>query len=432
MAGAEGVAAVRAPMAMLVSHPVPHIPTAPRHPFDPAAKDGGEFTSPPPPRIYIVGTGNIGCFVAHGLRSIHPRRPITLLMHRRNTAREFEENGSIIVVQHNRLAVSRKGFDVELNSMAIENLLPYSKTPPSSVSTPGDKIEHLIVTTKGHQVRAALEPLVPRLTPNATIAFIQNGMGIIDEVNSTYFSKPESRPNYIVGIATHGVASPKVPGFRPFTVEVNGIGTLKLGVIPSPKHQQLKEKDKKTPDMPPTTAYLLNSLLSCHDLVATMVSEQELLSTQLEKLAINAIINPLTAIFNCPNGALLNNWPATRTMKLLLWEVSQVVCALPELKHLPNRDLRFSAENLYKAVVRVARATAGNSSSMLQDIRKGIETEVDYINGYVVKKGLELGVPCSMNHLVQTMVKTKERMAKLERERELPIEGVERTEAGHR
>ncbi|KAF8464087.1 hypothetical protein BDZ91DRAFT_776843 [Kalaharituber pfeilii] len=238
------------------------------------------------------------------------------------------------------------------------------------------------------------EPLVPRLTPNATIAFIQNGMGTIDEIISTYFSKPESRQNPTM--ATHGVASLKVPGFRPFTVEVNGIGTLKLGVIPSPKHQQLKEKDKKIPDMPPTTAYLLSSLLSCHDLVATKISEQDLLSTQLEKR--NAIINPLTAILNCPNA----------------------------------RDLWFSAENLYKAVVRVARVTAGNSSSILQDIRKGIETEVDYINGYVVKKGLEFGVPCGMNHLVQTMVKSKESMAKLERERELPIEGVERTEAGHR
>ena len=348
-------------------------------------------------------------------------------MHRQTVAKKFESMGGLISVERNRLTVTRKGFEVEINSTAIENLLPYAQAQTQKAADAPGMIEHLIVTTKGHQARLALEPLAKRLTPSSTVTFIQNGMGVIDEINELYFPTPSWRPHYIVGIATHGLSSTPDGVFEPFTVVVNGVGTLKLGVLqPAAQPQSMPPSLIPSYDsLPPTTSYLLNSLVSAADLVASHVSPQEVLCTQLEKLAINAVINPLTVIFNCLNGTLLNNAHATKVIKLLLWEISQVLCALPEMQSLPNKDLRFSTENLYNTVVRTARATSENASSMLQDIRKGIPTEVDYINGYVVRKGLELKLPCSMNYMVQSMVKAKERMAKIDRQRELPIQGVE-------
>ncbi|KAI5801715.1 ketopantoate reductase PanE/ApbA C terminal-domain-containing protein [Peziza echinospora] len=384
----------------------------------------------PPPKIHVLGTGNIGCLIAHSLRGLHPKPPVTLLVHRRAMLDDFEAMGRVINVEMERLNVSRRGFEIELSNKHIEGLLPgrQHRTHKDSSPHPGH-IEHLIVTTKMHQTRVALEPLIARLGPTSTIAFIQNGMGIIDEINTNFFPNPATRPNYIVGVTTHGVSAPRDP-YQPFTVLRNGIGTLQLG-IPTPTSSTpvtANTDPRTTPplsSLPPSTSYLLETLTAAPNLVGTYVSPQDLLTTQLEKLAVNSIINPLTTIFAIPNGQLLHNFAASKVMKLLLWETSQVICALPQLQHLPNLETRFSAENLYAAVVRVARGTEGNTSSMLQDVRIGRTTEVDYINGYLVRMGLELGVPCTMNYMVQCMVKAREKMARLDKEAEVPFEGIE-------
>src|SRR5690606_33384336 len=107
---------------------------------------------------------------------------------------------------HRRLTSSRRGFDIELANMAIEGLLPSSRKKPAIGDPDSGHIEHLIVTTKIHQAHRALEPLKNRLSRESTIAFIQNGMGIIEEINENVFTDPYSRPRYIVGITTHGVS----------------------------------------------------------------------------------------------------------------------------------------------------------------------------------------------------------------------------------
>ena len=52
----------------------------------------------------------------------------------------------------------------------------------------------------------------------------------------------------------------------------------------------------------------------------------------------------------------------------------------------------------------VTAKTAENSSSMREDIRKGRATEVEYINGYVVKRGEEMGVKCVLNYMLMQLV----------------------------
>lgn len=80
-------------------------------------------------------------------------------------------------------------------------------------------------------------------------------------------------------------------------------------------------------------------------------------------------------------------------------------------------------------VVKVARFTGEKTSDMLQEIRKGIPTEIDYVNGWVVRRGQELGIRSTVNFMVQAMVKAKEKMMSVQRERELPVEGIDSRES---
>ena len=106
------------------------------------------------------------------------------------------------------------------------------------------------------------------------------------------------------------------------------------------------------------------------------------------KLAANAGINALSAILRVPNGRLLERPDALALLEGAANEVGDVARAKGIA--LPFPDAAAEAR-------RVAGATASNLSSMLQDVLRGAPTEIDAINGAVVREGARLGVPTPAN-----------------------------------
>jgi 2-dehydropantoate 2-reductase len=114
------------------------------------------------------------------------------------------------------------------------------------------------------------------------------------------------------------------------------------------------------------------------------------------KLVVNAAINPLTALLRVPNGQLLDRPAARQLMDL----AAQEAAAVGQAKgfHLAFPDPVAAAED-------VARRTAANRSSMLQDILRGAPTEIDAICGAVVRAGREVGVPTPVNRTLWLLVR---------------------------
>ena len=119
------------------------------------------------------------------------------------------------------------------------------------------------------------------------------------------------------------------------------------------------------------------------------------------KLLINIAINPLTALLRVPNGHLLKI-PAARQ---IMADAVQEVVAVAQAKDIP-----LSFDNPLAAAEDVARRTAENRSSMLQDIARGALTEIDAICGAVVRAGEEQNVLTPVNlillNLVQATIQT--------------------------
>lgn len=282
-----------------------------------------------------------------------------------------------------------------------------------------DIIYNLIVTVKAPQTIRALQAVAHRLGRSSTILFLQNGMGIIEEVNEKLFPNERDRPTYIIGVVSHGLYSEKI-----FSVVHAGEGTMALGIMPRmPMSEQPNPENLAT--MAPSALYLQRTMTRTPVFVAVGFSPTDLLQQQLDKLAANCIINPLTALLGCNNGGLISNYHCTRVIRLLLAEISLVLRKLPELKNVPNVNMRYDTQRLEKLVFNIAKTTAGNQSSMLQDLRAGKETEIDYINGYIIKCGEEMGVYCIMNYMLVHMIKGRRKIVEGQTDF-FPVAGIAR------
>ncbi|OJD37410.1 2-dehydropantoate 2-reductase [Diplodia corticola] len=404
-----------------------------------------------PRRVYIIGTGSVGKLIAHSLGALMDPPPITLLFHKPSMIDAWREAGERIQLVTAGVPEAMGGFDVELAMpnrrehgkeidymddpmrtfiSDVPNVTPDGTTAPRGGGADSmEPIDNLIVTTKATTTVSAISAVKHRLSTSSTICFLQNGMGVIDEVNRDLFPDESTRPNYMQGIISHGVHSSS-----PFTATHAGMGTIQLGLLP---RGPLAQNSGAPPSDDPghelgglehsiwalSSRYLLRTLTRSPALCAVGLSPTDLLCAQLEKLAVNCLINPITALIDVRNGALLHNFHFTRVMRLLLSEISLVIRSLPELQGMPNLDSRFATSRLETMAMAVADKTRENISSMLADTRRGLHTEVDYINGYIVKRGEEVGVRCVMNYMLACLVNGKQNVVHREIEEDITILG---------
>jgi 2-dehydropantoate 2-reductase len=114
------------------------------------------------------------------------------------------------------------------------------------------------------------------------------------------------------------------------------------------------------------------------------------------KAVVNAAINPLTALWRVPNGALLS--PPDR--RWLLARLAEEAASVARAK-----DIALPFEDPVAYTESVCRSTAANRSSMLQDVERGRPTEIDSINGIIIAEGKSLGVQVGVNEVVWRLVR---------------------------
>jgi 2-dehydropantoate 2-reductase len=342
-------------------------------------------------RIHILGLGSVGKLIAHSLKGIPSSPPVTLVLHKPYLVDLWKQRGQKIVIKTGKNSHAKRGYEIEL----VDRTTP-QQTRNSRI------IHHLIVATNAHATIPAIAAVKDRLRPDSTILLLQAGMGLLEEISEKLFPDPETRPNYMLGVVTHVVFP--LGGFQALHT---GFGTTALCMLP---------KGTSTEYWAPASRYLMSTLTRIPVLAAVGFPEVNLKQLQLERLAVNAIVNPLTVLFNCYNGDLLHNFAISNVMHLLISEISLILRSLPELQDLPNVSKRFSPGRLRELVLAVASTTSQNVSSMLRDVKAGRETEIDYINGYILKRARELGLECGMNDIVIQMVKGKQQLLNRQRE----------------
>jgi 2-dehydropantoate 2-reductase len=113
------------------------------------------------------------------------------------------------------------------------------------------------------------------------------------------------------------------------------------------------------------------------------------------KLAVNAAINPITALARIRNGRVFEG-PTAEYAERAAAEVARVARA---------EGVGLDADAVAEEARAVARRTADNRSSMLQDLAAGRRTEIDVISGVVAERADEHGIEAPVNGLLAALVR---------------------------
>ena len=381
--------------------------------------------------IYILGTGPTGKYIAHALASLSDAPPITLLMHTPLLMQQWHEEGANIQLLKNGKINSTSNFGVESSShvrrQSPEQRFPgFGENLEHTAEPPNSVINCLIVTTEGHTTIAALSAIKHRLRRTSTICFIEDGLGVASRVDYLIFPKPEDRPSYMLGNMSHDLVATQ----RKFTLFEKQPGRTFLTVTPRNMTAHVSKSGFRSGDVlikridynwTPTSSYLMRTLSRAHGLGAVGLAETEFYEIQLQRLAVNSVIGPLSVMYDCFNDELLCNYQVSRSMKLLLKEISTILHRLPEVSRSSKKEQRFSAEKLESIIVGVLGKTGKNSTKMREAVRKGDRTDVDFFNGYLVQRAAELRIDCPHLEMMIAMVKGKQAMKSKEKNSLIPF-----------
>jgi len=219
-----------------------------------------------------------------------------------------------------------------------------------------DPADVVLVTTKAYDTEQAVREALPVVDEHTYVVSLQNGLGNLEAIAR------HVDPSRVVGATTsHGCLF-----HGPGRVEHTGVGDAVLGP-PEP------------PDLP--AHHELAEALTEAGIETEVVADVR--PRLWAKVAVNAAINPLTAVTGLPNGALL--------------EVDQLEDLLEAVAREAEAVARETGvddpEGAWVDRARtVAKRTARNRSSMLQDVERGKRTEIDAICGALAEAADEAGV----------------------------------------
>ena len=225
-----------------------------------------------------------------------------------------------------------------------------------------------LVLVKSFQTQRVAEQLKICLEKDGIALTLQNGLE-----NDTALAAVLGEDRVTVGVTTIGATL-----IEPGWVRFGGDGKISLA-----RHARLSP---------------FSDILSQAGFMVDTVQDTE--SLVWGKLVINAAINPLTALLRIPNGELLTRRSAHMLMNLVTQETVDVAAAIGV--QLPYSDPISVVES-------VAERTASNESSMLKDVLRGSQTEIDAINGAIVSIGERENVPVHLNRALWLLINAIER-----------------------
>ncbi len=224
-------------------------------------------------------------------------------------------------------------------------------------------VDVALLTVKQAHIDDALSELLNKaIKPGGIVVCYQNGIGHAERLAGVL-----GNARVAIAITTEGAWKTS-----PTSVRHTGAGWTKLGFAHSAGGDWSDSRGK-----------LLIALEDCLKAAGFVISlSNDITSDVWNKLIMNAIINPLTAQYGITNGELLKSPYLLRVMRTLYEEALQVAHAV---------GVRVDPV-LWTTILQVCERTSSNRSSMLQDRDAGRPTEINWLNGSLLRLAEQAGL----------------------------------------
>jgi len=300
-------------------------------------------------KIVVVGPGAMGCLFAAFLSK--SRAEVWLLDKNKERAAKINHKG-----------------------IHLEGVSGNWKAPVKATADIGDieGAELVIICVKSYDTKRATAGIKRLIKENTQVLTLQNGIG-----NTEIIGEEFGNETVVGGVTNQGATLLDIGKIRHA-----GRGETVIGRI-----------DGKIPVQMRAIREVFNKAG-----IQARIS-RDIKGLLWSKLIINVGINALTAITRLNNGRLTEFEGTRRILMSAVTEATRIA---------KRKRIKLIYDDPLAKVEAVCEATATNVSSMLQDVIKKKRTEIDFINGVIVRQAQELGIPSPVNSLLVDLVKTIE------------------------
>ena len=267
----------------------------------------------------------------------------------------------VLIGRHNHVdAVSARGLRLQTTTFS-ETVPLLASTEPSAVRG----ADWVLFCVKSTDTEAAAAAMAPHLAPGARVFSLQNGVDNAQRLRTLLTQT-------VVPSVVYVAAEMAGPGH----VRHHGRGELLFGHFPGDEVMAAVFRDAGIP------------IEWADDVTGVLWS----------KLIVNCAYNALSAVTRLPYGPLVAGHGVEQVMRDVVEECLAVARA--DGVTLPSPP--------WAAVQQIARTMPTQRSSTAQDLGQGRRTEIDHLNGYVVRRGAAHGIPTPVNRVLHALVRLLE------------------------
>jgi 2-dehydropantoate 2-reductase len=230
----------------------------------------------------------------------------------------------------------------------------------------------IIIFVKSYHTESASKNASVLVGENTSILTLQNGLGNFEVLSNVFGPK-----RVVAGVTSYGATL-----LGPGRVRHAGIGATTIG-----------ELDGKITARTEKIARVLTQAG-----IETGVSDN-VLGLVWSKLLVNVGINALGVLLKVKNGELIKGKYSLKLQRELVEEALEIA---------EKKGIKLIHQDMVKEVDLICGKTSTNINSMLQDVLKNRKTEIDFMNGAIVREGEKLNISTPVNQVITDLIKAVE------------------------
>ena len=296
-------------------------------------------------KILMIGAGSVGGFF--GARLARQNPDVSFLLRPKTLA-----------------AVKRNGLTIR-SADGTFTVRPQAASEARELPRP----DLIVLGVKAYDLDEVLDQIEPVLTDKTVILTLQNGIDTEDRLLARL------QRDCVVG----GVAYIYSKIAEPGVIDHYKKGAVAIGELMGHESTRL---------LAIRDVFAAAGIL-CH-------LSKDIRRSKWEKMCWNCVFNPITVLIDDHVAKALDHPEMTGVIRQIVGEVTAVSAALkvPLPPDMPER------------VVKATQEIRDIHTSMYDDWKAGRRTEIDYLNGFIVRMGRELGIPTPVNEALTAMIKT--------------------------